>query len=172
MAIFHLRMGQSNFHFILQKSIPLVCADGEEWWFESFVVSQFLVEFSGEDSKSIPWHFLSPLKAQDRLNITFIGKLGNIRLKIVSWCGSIPVPYGDWVWRWLDHWKYLKFPNEMVWILHFLVNLDIYSSLIDFAISQSHYFLVIEKDGALRNSCEFAFQQRVMKIFANPGYVQ
>ena len=60
----------------------------------------------------------------------------------------------------------------MVLILHFLVNLDIYSSLFDFAISQSHYILVIEKNGALRNSCEFAFQQRVMKTFANLGYVQ
>ena len=68
---------------------------------------------------------------------------------------------------------YLCSEDEIVWLWHSLVNLDIYSSPLYLAMAQSQYLVVNGRDGGLSNlyqSCRFACQQKMLKTF--PGYLQ
>ena len=62
--------------------------------------------------------------------------------------------------------------NGVVRLWHFLVNLHIFSSPFYLPMTQCQCFLAIGRDGgltALRHSCGFACQQRVLKMFPGPG---
>ena len=57
---------------------------------------------------------------------------------------------------------------------HFLVNMDVYSSLFYLARAQSQYLMVIRMDDGLStlcHSCGFSCQQRVQKTSPGPGYL-
>ena len=63
---------------------------------------------------------------------------------------------------------YLRSEDGIVWLCHFLVNLNIYNSPFYHATAQSHYLMMIWRDGSLSTlcySCRFACQQRVLHYF-------
>ena len=86
------------------------------------------------------------------------------------------IKYHIYIYIYIDCWqrvlktfpgsRYLRSKDEVVWRWHFLVHLDIYSSLFYLTKAQSLCLIVIGRDGGLStlcHSCRLACQQRVLR---------
>ena len=69
---------------------------------------------------------------------------------------------------------YRHYKDEVVWLLHFLVNFHLYGQPFYLATTQSQCLMVIEIDGGLNTLCHLfrlVCQQRVLKAFLSPVYL-
>ena len=126
------------------------------------------------------WHFLVNLyvyrssvylaTAQSQY-LMVIGRDGGLS----TLCHSCRFACQQRVLKTFSHLVYFHSEDGVVWLWHFLVNLDIYSSPFYHTTAQSQYVMVIGRDGALNTvcqSCRFSCQQKVLKTFSGPDYLR
>ena len=74
----------------------LVSYDNLEGCFFEYYMSWLGVYLSEEGNKNFSWPWLSPFRGWSSLTMAFLRKFANVWLTILSCCGSMKVPYGDW----------------------------------------------------------------------------